>query len=96
MVFSTFLCRAFTAQYLYTLRCYHIPPNCFTAQLVLAPAPDALAIGHPCFLRHVVSKVAEPLPERKHPMPVLAKAARPVMGPTTGFHANERGGVAAR
>jgi hypothetical protein len=32
MVFSTFLCRAFTAQSLYTLRCYHIPPVCFTAR----------------------------------------------------------------
>jgi len=35
MVFSTFLCRAFTAQYLYTLRCNHIPPSCFTAQPTL-------------------------------------------------------------
>src|SRR2546426_4196071 len=26
MVFSTFLCRAFTAHYLYTLRSYDIPP----------------------------------------------------------------------
>src|SRR5712691_5069364 len=34
MVFSTFLCRAFTAHYLYTLRCCHIPPDCFTAQPV--------------------------------------------------------------
>ena len=34
MVFSTFLCRAFTAHYLYTLRCSHIPPDCFTAQPV--------------------------------------------------------------
>src|SRR6266567_1734638 len=38
----------------------------FTAQLVLKPAPHALPIGHPCFLRHVVSKVAEPLTECKH------------------------------
>src|SRR5467141_4505915 len=44
LVFSTFLCRAFTAHYLYTLRCYHIPPNCFTAQLGLKPAPHALAM----------------------------------------------------
>src|SRR5258705_4607061 len=35
MVFSTFLCRAFTAQYLYTRRCFHIPPDCFTAQPTL-------------------------------------------------------------
>src|SRR6476469_6810574 len=47
MVFSTFLCRAFTAHYLYTLRCYHIPPVCFTAQLLLEPAPDALSVGPP-------------------------------------------------
>src|SRR5713101_9076322 len=32
MVFSTFLCRAFTAHYLYTSRSYDIPPLCFTAQ----------------------------------------------------------------
>ena len=38
----------------------------FTAQLLLKPAPDALPIGHPCVLRHVVSKVAEPLTEGKH------------------------------
>src|SRR5712691_4740721 len=31
MVFSTFLCRAFTAHYLYIPGCYHIPPSCFTA-----------------------------------------------------------------
>src|SRR5262249_31995254 len=29
MVFSTFLCRAFTAHYLYTPRCYHIPTSRF-------------------------------------------------------------------
>src|SRR5258705_30929 len=67
MVFSTFLCRAFTAHYLYTLRCYHIPPVCFTAQLVLEPASDALPIGHPGFLRDVIGKVAEPLSRRKDP-----------------------------
>src|SRR6266849_4973886 len=32
MVFSTFLCRAFTAQYLYTPRYCYISPLCFTAQ----------------------------------------------------------------
>src|SRR5215813_15124539 len=31
MVFSTFLCRAFTAHYLYTQWCDHIPPLYFTA-----------------------------------------------------------------
>src|SRR5712692_4976448 len=34
--------------------------------LVLEPAPDTLPIGHPRFLSHVVSKMAEPLTERKH------------------------------
>jgi hypothetical protein len=33
MVFSTFLCRAFTAHYLYTPRSCDISPLCFTAQL---------------------------------------------------------------
>jgi len=33
---------------------------------VLEPAPDALPIGHSCFVRHVVSTVAEPLTERKY------------------------------
>src|SRR6266481_9282139 len=32
MVFSTFLCRAFTAQYLYTPRYCYISPLCFTAR----------------------------------------------------------------
>src|SRR5882724_997950 len=32
MVFSTFLCRAFTAHYLYTPRYCYISPLCFTAQ----------------------------------------------------------------
>jgi hypothetical protein len=32
MVFSTFLCRAFTAHYLYTPRSCDIPPLCFTAR----------------------------------------------------------------
>ena len=34
--------------------------------LRLKPAPDALPIGHPCVLRHVIRKVAEPLTEGKH------------------------------
>src|SRR5438552_19115466 len=33
---------------------------------VLEPAPDALPIGHPGFMRHMVSKVAELLTERKY------------------------------
>ena len=32
--------------------------------LVPKPAPDTLAIGFPSFMRHVVRKVAEPLPQR--------------------------------
>src|SRR5262245_38251580 len=33
---------------------------------VLEPAPHALTIGLPSFMSHVVSKVAEPLPQRHH------------------------------
>jgi hypothetical protein len=44
--------------------CEHrIPPRF----LLLEPAPDALPVGHPCAVRHVVGKVALPLAERKHP-----------------------------
>src|SRR6266853_4220056 len=35
--------------------------------LLLKPAPYALPIGHPCAVSHVIGKVAEPLPQRKHP-----------------------------
>ena len=58
MVFSTFLCRAFTAHYLYTLRCYHIPPVCFTAQLVLEPLANALTVLLSHRGRDVIDKVA--------------------------------------
>ena len=44
--------------------------------LLLEPAPDALAVGFPCALCHAVSKVAEPLPQRKHPQALAL--ARPV------------------
>jgi hypothetical protein len=40
----------------------HIP----ACLLLLEPAPDALPIGHPSFLSHVVCKVAEPLAQRNH------------------------------
>ena len=43
--------------------CEHRIP---TRLLVLEPPPDTLPIDHPCFLSHVVSKMAEPLTERKH------------------------------
>ena len=41
----------------------HIPARL----LLLEPAPDALAVGFPGALCHAVGKVAEPLPQRKHP-----------------------------
>jgi hypothetical protein len=44
--------------------------------LVLEPAPDARAVGHPCAVRHVVGTVAEPLTQRAH-APALA-LPRPV------------------
>ena len=44
--------------------------------LLLKPAPYALPIGHPCSVRHVVGKVAEPLTQRKHPQALAL--ARPV------------------
>jgi hypothetical protein len=44
--------------------------------LVLAPPPDTLPMGHPRFLSHVVSKMAEPLTERKHAQALAL--ARPV------------------
>src|SRR5262249_2441102 len=42
----------------------HRKPACL---LVLKPASHALAVGHPSRGGHVVSKVAQPLAERKHP-----------------------------
>ena len=35
--------------------------------LLVEPAPDALAVGFPGALGHAVGKVAQPLPQRKHP-----------------------------
>src|SRR5712691_2162229 len=35
--------------------------------LLLEPAPYARSVGFPCALCHAVGKVAEPLPQRKHP-----------------------------
>ena len=62
--------------YLYTLRCYHIPPDCFTAQLVLKPAPHSRAIGCPRRGGDVIGKVTQPLAERKHSQALAL--ARPV------------------
>jgi len=49
-----------------------IPPRL----LVLKPGPDALPVGHPCAVSHMVGNVAEPLPQRKHPQSL--PLARPV------------------
>jgi hypothetical protein len=49
-----------------------IPPRL----LVLEPVPDALPVGHPCSVRHVVGNVAEPLTQCEH-APALA-LPRPV------------------
>src|SRR5437870_13917908 len=34
--------------------------------LVLEPASYALSVGHPCFVRHAIGKVAEALTHRKY------------------------------
>jgi hypothetical protein len=52
---------------LYTLRSYHIPPSCFTAQLVLQPLSYTSAVGRPSGCGDVVRKATSSLTERKHP-----------------------------
>src|SRR5712691_8447467 len=42
--------------------------------LLLEPAPDALPVGYPCSLRHVVGKVAEPLTEANTRKPLRWRA----------------------
>jgi hypothetical protein len=51
---------------------HRIPPRL----LVLEPASDALSVGHPCAVRHVIGNVAEPLTQRKYPQAL--PLARPV------------------
>jgi hypothetical protein len=43
----------------------------------LAPAPDALPIGHPRLLHHTVGTVAEPVTQRKHAQAIALACSVP-------------------
>ena len=67
----------------------HGIPACF---LLPKPVPDACAVGFPGALCHAVGKVAEPLPQRKHP-PAFALAGPGQQGVDLGAQGlADRGG----